>query len=441
MDIAQVSLQFEATSTGGGGVHVEKITEYLRRMGHRITVLSMHTEKTLATVSDFHSNDQWSMENRDGLTVVRFLIEEGLKNPYDGDKHTELMRIHRFCEKTAVWLRERANSFEAVHLHGHHAVPGWLAWALRGQPFQVVSTIHYLESTNVGAKHGNLMHYQISEEDLARMMEWEAMVRFADAPVIISPGMMQDYLGVLADLDIDTNDVRPKLRLISSGIDPDSIKPYVEVKANLKMIPDPIELLAYARLDPVKGIEYAIRGAAHTAKLTRRRLRLTVAGVPEEPIYLPVLKQEIESARHVLPVEFTLFDRIFTPAERDLFLDRFDLYLFPTLREPFGITVVEAGARGLTVVTTDSPGPAYILDSPRCLEFPWGTVTDHGILTKRTENPEQNLAQNLAEALAWTMGNWGKAVSRTLTFHRCIQKRFTWQNVTEAYLELYRSAS
>jgi glycosyltransferase involved in cell wall biosynthesis len=99
--------------------------------------------------------------------------------------------------------------------------------------------------------------------------------------------------------------------------------------------------------------------------------------------------------------------------------------------------VVEAGARGLPVVTTDSPGPAYILDSPRREEHAWGTVTDYGVPVQRTNDPEQNLAPNVAQALAWTLENWETAATRALAFHQCVQERFTWQKVTEAYLALY----
>jgi len=437
MHIAQVSLQFGATSTGGGGVHVEKMTEYLRRMGHQVTALSIHTKRTLAVAPALHDG-HWSQETRDDLTVVRFLVEEELESPYAGDKHAELARIHRFCQTVAAWLREGVAAFDTVHLHGHHAVPGWLAWALRDQPFRVVSTVHYLESTNVRATQGGLMHYRISEGDLAQIMEWEALARFADVPVVISPGMAQDYLDLLAELGIDGAEVRSRLRLVSSGIDPESIRPRAEVEAKLAAVSDPVEVLTFARLDPVKGIEYAIRGTAQATELTRRRFRLTVAGVPEEPIYLPMLEREIGAARRVLPVEFTIFGHIFAPAERDPFLDRFDLYVFPTLREPFGITVVETGARGLPVVATDSPGPAYILDSPRREEHAWGTVTDYGVLVRRTDDPERNLAPNVAQALAWALENWEAMTTRALAFHRRVQEQFTWPKVADEYTALYR---
>jgi len=137
-------------------------------------------------------------------------------------------------------------------------------------------------------------------------------------------------------------------------------------------------------------------------------------------------------------LEFIIFDHIFAPHERDEFLDRFDLYLFPTLLEPFGMTVVETGARGLPVVTTDTPGPVHILESPRREEYAWGTVTDYGVLVRRTDDPERNLAPNVAQALAWTLENWETAATRALAFHQCVRERFTWPKVTEAYLALYR---
>ncbi len=462
MRIAQVSLQFGPTVTGGGGVHVEKVVEYLRRMDHRITVLAIHTEQTLASGPTLHPDERWSQEITDDLTVVRFLIDERIEDPYVGGKHAELSRIHRFCQAVARWLRERAADFDVVHLHGHHAVPGWLAWALRAcpeqcpepcpepveglvagrgrrdLPFRIVSTIHYLESTNVKATRSGLMHYQISDEDLARMKEWEAMARFADVPIIISPGQREDFFDLLVELGIDPQQVRGRLRLVSSGIDPASVCPRAEVKARLASPSDPVQVLTFARLDPVKGIEYAIRGAALAAVSACLPFQLTVAGVPEEEVYIPVLEREVKAARQMLPVELLVFDGIFSPAARDAFLDRFDLYLFPTLREPFGITVVEAGARGLAVVTTDSPGPLYILDTPSREEHNWGLTTGYGILVRRTDDPEQNLASNVAQGLAAALDSWEATAARALAFHSCIGERFTWPKVVEEYAALYR---
>ncbi|MBL7064921.1 MAG: hypothetical protein ISS49_12055 [Anaerolineae bacterium] len=68
-------------------------------------------------------------------------------------------------------------------------------------------------------------------------------------------------------------------------------------------------------------------------------------------------------------------------------------------------------------------------------------TTDYGVLTRRTGDPEQNLAPNVAQALAWTLETWEATAARALAFHQRIQERFTWPKVTEAYLALYRDST
>jgi glycosyltransferase involved in cell wall biosynthesis len=146
----------------------------------------------------------------------------------------------------------------------------------------------------------------------------------------------------------------------------------------------------------------------------------------------------VEKAQETLPVELVVLDRIFSPTERDRFLDSFDLYLFPTLREPFGITVVETGARGLPVVTTDSPGPKYLLETAEQDKHDWGWLTEYGVLVKRTDDPERNLDAHVAEGLVATLEDWPAAARRTLAFHHFIKDHFTWENVVRSYVELYQ---
>ena len=50
MRIALVSLQFEETATGGGGVHVKNMYDQFLKMGHIVTVISIHKEKIVHKV-------------------------------------------------------------------------------------------------------------------------------------------------------------------------------------------------------------------------------------------------------------------------------------------------------------------------------------------------------------------------------------------------------
>jgi glycosyltransferase involved in cell wall biosynthesis len=438
LKIALVSLQFEATVTAGGGVHVEKVTEHLLRMGHHVTVLSIHTDKTLAGIALTEGPVCYSQEPRDGLGVVRLLIERGLTQPYGGGREKELARIKKFCDAVAWWLDQRRSDFEVVHLHGHHLIPGYLAWRLRDKGFKVVSTIHFLESTLLTADPEAIEHFRVTEETLTQIKHWEAMVRYADTIVSVSPKGKEDLFSLMSELNIELEEIQPKTHIVSSGVDKEVMMTLSQVEEKLAHVPDPVEIVTFARLDPSKGVHYGVRATAEAAQASGRQLRLTLAGIPASQSYLRRLEEESNRVRNTLPVEIKTFDRVFTPAERNALLDRFDIYLLPTLNEPFGMTIIEAGARGNIIITTDTAGPLYMLDGEGMKDEGWGYVTKCGICAKKTKEPEVSLASNLAKAIAWTLKHWEETSEHALKFLTKIGDRFTWRQVGQQYLELYR---
>lgn len=433
-----MSLQFEGTTTGGGGVHVEKVAEQLVDGGHEVTVLSIHTKATSEGVPLTDWRVPYSREVRDGLSVVRFLIEPGLSQPYDGDRETELARIKTFCDTVASWLEKRLGSFDVVHLHGHHLIPGYLAHELKGKGFRVVSTIHFLESTLLTADPEAMEHFRVAEQTLAKIKQWEAMVRFADVIVPVSPQGKEDLFGVMREPNFDVTNIEAKTHVISSGVDREVVMTRSQVETKVVQSPDVVELVIFSRLDPSKGVHLGIRGAAEAALRNDRPLKLTVAGIPASLSYLDLLQKEVQQVADVLTVELQTFDRVFTSQERNDFLDRFHVYLLPTLNEPFGMTLIEAGARGLRLIATDTAGPLYILEDDGMEDKGWGYVTPCGICAKRTAEPGLKLASNLAKAIVWTLEHWGETGDQVTRFLAKIGDRFTWDVVAEAYLKVYR---
>jgi glycosyltransferase involved in cell wall biosynthesis len=438
LKLALVSLQFEGTTTGGGGVHVEKVAEQLVDRGHEVTVLSIHTNATWTGSALTDWRVPYSREVRDDLSVVRFLIEPGLFQPYDGDRETELARIKIFCDTVTSWLEKRLGSFNIVHLHGHHLIPGYLAHKLKGKGFRVVSTIHFLESTLLTADPEAMAHFRVAEQTLTNIKQWEAMVRYADVIVSVSPQGKEDLFGVMRELGPDLANMESKTHVISSGVDSDVVMTRSQAEAKLGQSPHAVELVIFSRLDPSKGVHLGIRGIAEAAGRTNRRLKLTVAGIPASRPYLNLLQEEIQQVPDVLSVELRTFDRVFSPQERNEFLDRFHVYLLPSLNEPFGMTLIEAGARGLRLIATDTAGPLYILEGDGMEDKGWGYVTPCGICAKRTAEPGPNLASNLGKAIAWTLEHWGETGSQVTRFLAKIGDRFTWDEVAEEYLKVYR---
>lgn len=443
MRIALVSLQFEETATGGGGVHVKKITDEYLEMGHVVTVVSIHTSRTEGRSSRAGevrtAGDEvygFSLQERERLSVVRFFIEDGLATPYVGEKVAEMRRILRFADAVVAWVQENQSRFDVVHLHGHHLLPGAIARELKPLALRVVSTLHFLESTL------GIEHHDMPAELFADMRRWESMAIYADGVVIISPGMRENFAELLRshpeqwEDQASIEDAMRRVVLISSGVETGSILEEDQVRRKLQAPHEPLRVVTYSRLVPNKGAAFSLKALPLLATENDCPVELVVAGIPDEG-YQEVLEAEARALGDRASVTLRFFDRIFSAGERNQFMDGFDLYLFPTLREPFGITVLEAAARGLMVITTDADGPRYLLEKGQVVEKSWGYLSDIGIYAKRTEDPDTHFARNLAGALDWVLRNWDAAAARMLRFHQEIRRRHTWRAIAEQYLEFY----
>lgn len=438
MNIGIVSLQFGVTATGGGGVHVQRITDEYTKAGYPVTVISMHTDRTLPG-ADLQSafGMQYSVEGEGLVKVIRVLVERGLATPYEAaSKEEEYTRIKKFCDLVIPYITSISSELDIVHLHGHHLVPGYLAYRLKDLEFTVVSTLHFLESTL--REKADLEHFAMTDELFEKLVLWETLSSHADAVVAISPGQRSYYLKMLEEhtenYDIDAID--KKLFLISSGVEDESILSEKAIKSKWEQESQHYELLSYSRMDPSKGLHYSVKALPGLDQAVDRPVRLTVAGIPAEG-YDKVLIAEKDKLANAGNCELIFFDAIASTQERNAFMDKFNVYFFPTLSEPFGITLIEAGARGLFVITTDSSGPNYILRKGKVVEHDWGYVSDFGVNVKRGADPETELVEHLIEAFKWMDANQQQALQMICNFRQEIIEKYTWAGVSRQYLEIY----
>jgi glycosyltransferase involved in cell wall biosynthesis len=441
MRIAIVSLQFEKTATGGGGVHVKNICDQFLRLGHDVFIISIHTEKTLPGVSLLEDRDvPYSVEDRGKLKVVRFLIEKGIEHPYvHRVKEEELDRIMRFAGAAISWIKDHREEYDVVNLQGHHIIPGYMARELQGIGPKKVSYLHALETTYVTGDGKFVGAYEGTKEVLAKIREWESMCRFADLVIANSPMVRDDFKKIVVEFD-DVKKYEDKITVLASGCDDDFLMTDEEVERKLAFAPKVLNLVTFCRVDPSKGIEYSIRGAKEAARLGSRDLCLTIAGMPASEGYIKKLKEEAEDLPENLTVKFDLKSGISPLEEKKEILDDKHIYILPTLKEPFGMSLIEASARGNMVVSADTNGPLYMLEAEKGEKKDWGIVTDRGVLASITVDPARNLAGNMGKAIAWTVDNWAENVRHVLEFNKKIRTTWTWAGIAGRYIELFREA-
>ena len=109
-----------------------------------------------------------------------------------------------------------------------------------------------------------------------------------------------------------------------------------------------LQLLTVGRLIRRKGVHHLIRALALVPP-TRRPVRLTIVGSgPEEPRLAALVKE--------LNLERVRFVGFVDQAELPAYYAEADVFVFPTLDDPFGIVLLEAAASGLALIASCAAG-------------------------------------------------------------------------------------
>ena len=140
-----------------------------------------------------------------------------------------------------------------------------------------------------------------------------------------------------------------------------------------------------------------------------------------------------------LEVKFNLKNKISPLKEKKEILDPQHIYILPTLKEPFGMSVIEASARGNMSVSAETNGPVYMFDAEKGEKTEWGIITGRGVLAHITADPEINLARNIGEAIVWSIDNWDRCRQNVIDFNDKIRSTWTWEGIGEQYVELFKA--
>jgi len=189
-----------------------------------------------------------------------------------------------------------------------------------------------------------------------------------------------------------------RIRVIHPGVDAVEFSPDPSVPRT-----DPPAFLYMGRLKRYKGVDLAIRALA-VARRSRPDLSLDVAGTGDDRARLQAIAAELGQGDAVR------FHGFVTEAHKLRLLRSTWANLFPSPKEGWGITVVEAAACGTPSLASDSPG---LRDSVRHGEtgylVPHG---DHAVLAERM------LELAADPGLVARMGQAGRRFAESLSWER-----------------------
>jgi glycosyltransferase involved in cell wall biosynthesis len=306
---------------------------------------------------------------------------------------------HKYADQVERLIRRGDIKPDVIHSHDWLTLEaGARAKKLTHRP--LIAHVHATEFDRAGAHYGNPLIHDIEYNGL--MM----------ADRIIAVSQITKNL-IVKEYHIPAD----KIEVVHNSLDPDELKHTVAetnnyVYAKAMRARGWTIVSSLGRLTVQKGLWFLLQAAALALRKNPRMLFL-VAGDGEQRNELIELAADLGIADRVI---FTGFVR--GARWREIY-EISDIFVMPSVSEPFGLTALEAAAYGNAIVLSKQSGVGESLDSVLRFDY-WDTrrLADQLVGISLSPALKNELKDNVASEFA----------------------RFSWADAADRYLETYARA-
>ena len=306
---------------------------------------------------------------------------------YSGDVFGEAHRYADLCRDLA-----RGSDFDVVHAHDWPTFPAAAAVADEtGRPLVV-----HVHSTEFD-RSGEYVHQQIYEIERAG---------FHRADVVIAVSQLT------ANLLTQRYAVDPaKIHVVYNGIENGPQLPGDADAATVRVEKDDKIVLYLGRVTHQKGPEYFVAAAKRILEKLDN-VKFVVAGSGDR------IKQCIELAAREGIGHRVLFTGFLGEDEVERIFKMADVYVMPSVSEPFGIATLEAISHDVPVIASKQSGVCEVLQHVLKVDF-WDT---------------HDMANKIVAVLRHP------PLARTLRTHATLElKKLTWDNAAQRTVDVYQN--
>ncbi|MFO8110969.1 MAG: HAD family hydrolase [Desulfosalsimonadaceae bacterium] len=359
----------------------------------------------------------------------------------------ELLWPHmdEYIDKTIKFII-RENDFPDV-LHGHYPDAGYVAMNLAnifGLPF-----IYTGHSLGIGKKQ-KLINDGMEESDVKRIYKIdtriaaeENILKSADLVIASTNQEKTDQYGSYMNSDF------PDYKVIPPGIDVDRFYPFYHdrlpeeeksemekyAQANLLkqldrflVFPDKPLILALSRPDKRKNITGLIQAYGEDRELQALANLAIFAGIRKDIDEMEDNEKDVLTRMLLEMDRYDLYGKLAIPKKHDveyevpalyrITAEKHGVFVNPAMTEPFGLTLLEAGATGLPLVATDDGGPRDIME-----------YCQNGILVDTTDTGA------IADAIKTLLTDpeYWETCSRNGIMN--VRKYYTWDSHADTYIK------
>ncbi|MEM2239154.1 MAG: glycosyltransferase family 4 protein [Candidatus Bathyarchaeia archaeon] len=335
MEITFFTYEYPPYVVGGLGTYAEYLTRWLVRMGHDVTVFSMHTKN--APTRDVYMGVEVHRPIVENITISlllpMFIPEEVQRWSEEGRKFFGDVFLYNVLSASKLVNDLVRNEGRKVDLIASHDWLGSIGGILssRGLNKPLVFHVHSTEQGRTGD----------GSETIKRLERLTA--EHASRIITVSYAMRDHLIGLGYD--------EKKIHVVYNGVDAEKYDPgrispedVTNVRKSLGIDEDEYMILFIGRLTWVKGADTLILAMPEVlSKVPNAKLVVVGVGEQEE-----LLRNEIQRLRLkdkvVLKCEFVPEDL------RIKYYAAADVCVFPSKYEPFGIVCAEAMSMGKPVV-------------------------------------------------------------------------------------------
>ncbi len=346
--------------------------------------------KTIPTLFEAYMTPEEYSEHYARYLYENDLDEQGNKKLYGKNLYLE---VERYAQKVGEILAEEGKHYDVIHAHDWMTIPaGIVAKGVLKRPLiiHVHNTIYdrYLGSGGDHEKEIEMRGYNCADRVIAISFKIEKI-------------LMEKY-GV----------PKEKIEVIHNGGITDLKANYQDYEIDKKKE----KVVLYAgRVVLQKGPEYFIKAAQKVLQY-EPNVKFVMAGTGHQLDHLKHMCNEMGISNNVY------FHGFYTRDEAERFFSIADIFVMPSISEPFGIVPLEAIAKGTPVIISKQSGISEVLENCFKVDF-WDTdKMAHQIITLLRYEPLHNQMRKSAFDEFQNFG-WEKPSKKIIDLYKnCMNK-------------------
>lgn len=276
---------------------------------------------------------------------INYLIENQNDQNFDFKPFSWIeKKVHEYSENVVDFAQKHQNEFDVVHAHDWMTIPGAIKIKQKTKKPLVVH-VHSTEVDRSGEKNMN---------KTIAMIEKTGM-EYADKIIAVSYYTKK--------LLIEKYQIKPeKISVVHNGI----VSAIEKIHKKSKSFAKKQKVVVFmGRLTQQKGPEYFI-DLAYKLIQKQENVLFVVAG--DGDLYQELI---LKAAGHKLAAS-VLFSGFVRGKQQEKLLDRADVFVMPSVSEPFGLVAIEAAKAKIPVVISNQSGVGEVLITSPQIDF-WNT--------------------------------------------------------------------